>query len=168
MPPNSPVSPFKLFRTFARNVPLSDAMGPMGMFLIGRSEKAVSTLDIRTREIVIDRVCARSGCEYEWGLHIAIYRKQVNFSDQQIYSLAYGGPEDACWGERDRALMRMVDELHDTCCVSDPTWKELASQYSQERMLELLVLAGWYHVISYVANGARTEKEEWAPGFPKK
>ena len=30
-------------------------------------------LSLREREIVIDRTCALTGCEYEWGVHVAIF-----------------------------------------------------------------------------------------------
>jgi len=42
----------------------------------------------------------------------------------------------------------------------------LAGRWSVPQLLELLVLAGWYHVISYVANGAQVELETWAERFP--
>jgi len=34
-------------------------------------------LPMREREIVIDRTCARNGCEYEWGVHIAAFSAHV-------------------------------------------------------------------------------------------
>jgi hypothetical protein len=30
-------------------------------------------LSLREREIVIDRTCARTGCEYEWGVHVSTF-----------------------------------------------------------------------------------------------
>ena len=30
-------------------------------------------LSLREREIVIDRTCALTGCEYEWGVHISTF-----------------------------------------------------------------------------------------------
>ena len=30
-------------------------------------------LSLREREIVIDRTCALTGCEYEWGVHVATF-----------------------------------------------------------------------------------------------
>jgi alkylhydroperoxidase family enzyme len=38
--------------------------------------------------------------------------------------------------------------------------------FDERQILELIVTAGWYHVIGYVCNGARIELEEWAPRFP--
>ena len=34
--------------------------------------------------------------------------------------------------------------------VSDALWRELASLWSTQQLMELLVLAGWYHAIGYV------------------
>jgi hypothetical protein len=31
----------------------------------------------RHREIVIDRTCARCGCAYEWGVHVALFAQRV-------------------------------------------------------------------------------------------
>jgi len=33
-------------------------------------------------------------------------------------------------------------------------------------VLELIVTAGWYHVISYLCNGLRIEPEAWAQPWP--
>jgi hypothetical protein len=66
MPPGAP--PLLLFRTLARS--------PRAW----RKFRAGSLLDrgplsLRQREIVIDRVCARAGCGYEWGVHVAAFAK---------------------------------------------------------------------------------------------
>ncbi len=63
-------------------------------------------------------------------------------------------------------LVRFVDELHDSGRVPDELWSSLTERWSAEQLLELLVLVGWYHVIAFVANGARVELEEWAATFP--
>jgi hypothetical protein len=55
----------------------------------------------------------------------------------------------------------MVDELHDHARVSDATWGALAVRWNEQQLLELLLLAGWYHAIAYLANGAGVELEEW-------
>ena len=63
MPPSGQHEPLKLFRTFAHNLPMAEAMHSLGRHVLGRR----SSLSLRDREIVIDRVCARCGAEYEWG-----------------------------------------------------------------------------------------------------
>ena len=168
MPKDSPVEPLKLFRTFALNLPFARAMGPLGGYLLSRGLNGGAGYDVRSRELVIDRVTARCGCEYEWGVHIASYARRAELTDEQIYSTVHGGPDDACWSARDRAILSMVDELHDTGTLTDAAFAALRTHFDEARIVELLALAGWYHAISYVANGARTQREDWAPRFPER
>jgi hypothetical protein len=37
--------------------------------------------------------------------------------------------------------------------------------FSEEQLLDLLLLCGWYHAISFAANGARVGLEDGAPRF---
>ena len=161
-PKNSPVEPLKLFRTMARNLPLGASMTHLGPYMLSKH----ANFDMRSREIVIDRVTARCNCEYEWAVHVAGYAQRVGLSEEQIYSTVHGSGSDPCWDAKDRAIIAMVDELHDTGHVSDETWTALSAHFDEPGLMELLVLAGWYHAISFLANGARVELEEWAPRFP--
>ena len=74
MPPGVP--PILLFRTFVRNRAMTAAMGEWGRYELGRQ----LSLPMREREIVIDRTCARCGCEYEWGVHVAFFSDRVALS----------------------------------------------------------------------------------------
>src|ERR1700754_624169 len=40
-------------------------------------------LTLREREIVIDRTCALNACEYEWGVHVAIFAGPAKLSAEQ-------------------------------------------------------------------------------------
>ena len=95
------------------------------------------SLPMRDREIIIDRTCARCGCEYEWGVHVAFFA----------------------------ALIEAADALHDTAGLGDDLWHRLAAVFSDEQLLDLLMLAGWYHAISFAANGTRIACEDGAPRF---
>jgi hypothetical protein len=46
----------------------------------------------------------------------------------------------------DRALLRLCDELHDSATVTDEPWGALRKKYSENAMLELPLLAGFYRV----------------------
>ena len=41
----------------------------------------------------------------------------------------------------------------------------LAPLFREEQLLDVLMLAGWYHAISFTANGARVACEDGAPHF---
>ena len=160
MPPGVP--PIALFRTFVRNRPMAAAMQPWGRHQLGRE----LSVGLREREIVIDRTCARCRCEYEWGVHVAFFAARAGLDQAQIVSLTSGGAGDECWSEpRDRLLIRLVDELHDTSDVSDVLWEKLAAAYDGAQLLDLVLLCGWYHAISFVARAARVPLEDGAPRF---
>ena len=159
MPPGVP--PIGLFRTFVRNLPMAEAMGGWGRYELSKR----LSLSMRRRELVIDRVTARCGCEYEWGVHLAFFGDRVGLTADQKRSLTHGTSDDPCWSSKEAVLLRAVDELHDHADISDATWSELASTLTAEQILDLLMLAGWYHAISYAANAARIPLEDGVPRF---
>jgi hypothetical protein len=156
------VPPIALFRTFVRNLPMAVAMQPWGRHQLGRA----LSVGLRDREIVIDRTCARCSCEYEWGVHVAFFAARAGLDHAQVTSLTHGGPDDRCWVEsRDRLLIRLVDELHDSADVGELLWHDLQGEFADEQLLDLLMLCGWYHAISFTARGARVPLEDGAPTF---
>jgi Carboxymuconolactone decarboxylase family len=160
MPPGVP--PIALFRTFARNLPMTVAMRGWGAYELSRD----LSLTLRDREIVIDRTCARCRCEYEWGVHIAYFAHRAGLDRGQIASLAAGSAGDACWTEeRDRLLIRAVDALHEDSDICGGLWRELSAVFSEANVLDLLLLTGWYHAISFVARAVRVLLEPGAPTF---
>ena len=160
MPPGVP--PIGLFRTFVRNLPMTTAMGSWGRYELSRH----LSLSMRDREIIIDRTCARCRCEYEWGVHVAFFAKRVGLTDEQVASIAHGRSSDRCWSdERDRLLIETADALHDHADLTDDLWERLRPRFTDEELLDVVMLAGWYHAISYAANGAQVELEPGAPRF---
>lgn len=77
-----------------------------------------------------------------------------------------GGPDDGCWADDDRLLIRLCDGLHRGCAVDDELWAQLAAHHSDEAILELLMLAGTYRTVSYLVNGLRLPLEPGARRFP--
>lgn len=156
------VPPIALFRTFAVNLPMTWAMQEWGGYELSKR----LSLSMRQRELVIDRVTARCGCEYEWGVHIAFFAARVGLTPAQITSLTHGDMADACWTDpAERALLAVVDALHDSADVDDATWAEAAEHLDQAQLLDVCLLAGWYHAISFAANAARVPLEDGAPRF---
>lgn len=160
MPPGVP--PIGLFRTFANNLAMTRAMNGWGGYELGRE----LSLSMRDREIVIDRTCARTGCEYEWGVHIAFFADRVGLDAAQVTSLTHGRADDPCWTEgRDRLLVLAADALHDNADVDDALFERLSEEFDDAELLDLFMLCGWYHAISYAANAARVELEAGVPRF---
>ncbi len=157
MPPG--VAPLVLFRTLARDQRLYARFAGGGLLDKGH-------LTLRQREIVIDRVTARCGSEYEWGVHIAFFAKRVALDAAQQRSLVRGDATDPCWSAEDALLIRFCDALHAGCDIDDALWAELRAHFSEEAMLELLLLAGFYRTVSYLTNALRLPLEPYAARFP--
>jgi alkylhydroperoxidase family enzyme len=156
------VPPLALFRTFAHNRELTAAMHVWGSYELSRQ----LSLTLRDREVVIDRTCARCGSEYEWGVHVSYFAERAGLDGPQITSLVHGGSDDACWSaNRDRLLIRAVDALHEASDIGAELWDELAEVFDEGQLLDLTMLCGWYHAISFTARAARVPLETWAPTF---
>jgi alkylhydroperoxidase family enzyme len=153
------VPPLTLFRTLAVNEKVF--LGLMASRLLERG-----SITLREREIVIDRTCARCGSEYEWGVHVSFFGERVGFTEEQVASMCATDPEASAFPQRERLLLRLVDELHDTSGVSDPLWLELRTEWTDEQLIELVALVGQYHLISFVTNAFRIPRESYAARFP--
>src|SRR5947209_20128930 len=69
-------------------------------------------LSLREREIVIDRTCALTKCEYEWGVHVAIFAGPAKLSDEEVRATVRGDATSPCWSPAEQALIVAVDALH--------------------------------------------------------
>jgi alkylhydroperoxidase family enzyme len=161
MPPGSNIEPLALFRTLAVHDELMSRMRPLGSGILGHGR-----VNPRDRELVIHRTCACAGAEYEWGVHAIAYGRPLGLTEEQIAATAHGTADDPAWSDDDALLIRLADELHDNCGVSEPMWTALAARFSDDQLLELVIIAGWYRLLSNVINVAAVDLEPWAARFP--
>ena len=108
---------------------------------------------------------AQCGAEYEWGVHVTAYATKAGLNEAQIASLVGDGASDDHWGDEDRVLIRLCDSLHDSRTVDDDLWETLTRYHSHEAIIELLMLAGCYRMVSYLVNGLRLPLEPNTPRF---
>jgi alkylhydroperoxidase family enzyme len=156
----SDVPPLTLFTTLARVPRIYDRF------------RAASLLDsgpvsMRHREIVINRTCARCRCAYEWGVHAAFFSGRVELTPEQVRATVLGPADDPAWAEEERLLIRLVDELHDSADISDELWIALQGAFSIDQIFELIALVGFYHTVSFFANGLRLPLEPYGTPFPE-
>jgi alkylhydroperoxidase family enzyme len=124
-------------------------------------------LSLREREIVIDRTCARTGCEYEWGVHVTTFAEAARLTEEQVRATARGTAADACWSAAEQALIAAVDALHDRATLSDTEFTALSAHYDEAKIFEIILLCGFYRTVSYLANALALPLEEKAARFPK-
>jgi hypothetical protein len=97
---------------------------------------------------------------------VLFFAQRVGLTADQVTSLTHGSYDDPCWSApRDRLLVRAADALHDHADVDDRLWADLAAELTEAQVLDLVLLCGWYHAISYAARVARVDLEPGAPRF---
>lgn len=149
------VPPLALFRIVARNERVFTRLMAGGLLDRG-------SLTLRERELVIDRTCARCGSTYELGVHLAFYGPKAQLTAAEIEALRADAPTPGVFSPREALLLRLCDELHATATIGDALWSELAAAYTAEQLVELVVLAGYYHTIAFVTNAFRIPPEPFA------
>jgi alkylhydroperoxidase family enzyme len=126
-----------------------------------------SPLPLRLREIVILRVTANTGCEYEWGVHVAAFARAAMLTGEQVAATRLADAAAPCWTRDESLLIRAVDELCRQHGIQRETYAEVAETWSVAQQLEIIALAGAYHTISFVANTAALPPEPFAARFPE-
>jgi alkylhydroperoxidase family enzyme len=120
----------------------------------------------RLRELAILRTGWLCRSEYEWGQHVVLARR-VGISDAEIARVK-SGPEAGGWTELESAMLRAVDELHTDACVTDDTWTVLAAHLDERQLIEVPMLVGQYHIVSFTLNTLGIQREPGLGGFDNK
>jgi alkylhydroperoxidase family enzyme len=154
------VEPLVLFRMMARSPRLFRRMMAGGLLDKG-------SISLREREIAIDRTCARCKAEYEWGVHIAFFAEKVQFGEAEIAAIVHEDANAECWSARERLIIRLVDQLHDTATIDEALWRELSEAFTDEQILEFVMLVGNYHKVSFIVNATRLPLETYSARFPE-
>jgi hypothetical protein len=154
--------PITLFRLFARRPARARGVHGWGSYYLSRR----CALTLRQRELVIDRTTALCGAEYEWGIHIAMFAERAGLTAEQVRSLTAGDPDDVCWTDpADRGVLHAVDALHARSDLTDDEWDALEEAAGADGAIDVLLLCGWYHAISYLARATRLASEPGTPTF---
>jgi alkylhydroperoxidase family enzyme len=155
--------PIQLFRILARRPDRARAIAGWGSYYLSRRV----ALTLRQRELIIDRTTALCRADYEWGVHIAVFADKADLTSEQIDSLARSSAEDDCWTDpADRAVLNAVDDLYRSHDLGDETWAELVAQIGEDGAVDLVLICGWYHAISFAVRALRLPPEPHTPAFP--
>ena len=157
MPPGVP--PLVLFRTMAKSPRIFAKMFAGGLLDKG-------PLGLRQREILIGRTTGRLGCEYEWGVHIALFAERVGFTPDHVTATVSGPSNAGCWAPAEQALIALVDDLVDRRAIAAATWAQLAEHFDEPQILEAIAVVGYYHTISFLCVGLELPLEAYAARFP--
>ena len=146
-----------IFSTLVRHPGLFRKWMPFGGKLLA------GKLPARERELLILRTGWRCQSVYEWGQHVLIGRR-AGLTDEDIARLK-DGPDAPGWDPFDAALVRAADELHDDGCITDATWAALRERYDDAQLIEVPMVVGQYHLVSFTLNSLGVQREPGVPGF---
>jgi alkylhydroperoxidase family enzyme len=121
-------------------------------------------LPAREREIVILRVGWNCQSVYEFGQH-TIIGERVGLSLDEVAALTRD-VDAGQWSEDDSYLIAMADELCADNCVSDATWQALTKRWNEAELVELVMVAGVYRLVSGFLNTMGVELDADTPGWP--
>jgi AhpD family alkylhydroperoxidase len=105
-----------------------------------------TTLSPRQRELLVLRVAALRGCEYEWEQHV-ILAADAGLSPDDIARVAQG-PDAPGWSPLDRALVAAVDELLGDAKITDATWAALVDVLDEQQAMDLVFTVGAYDLLA--------------------
>ncbi|MET4600551.1 alkylhydroperoxidase family enzyme [Bradyrhizobium sp. JR4.1] len=151
--------PLLLFRVMAGQTRAWDKFRAAGLLDPG-------PLSLRQREIVIDRTCALNKCEYEWGVHVAVFAAPAKLTSDEVRATVQGDAASPCWSPAEQALIAAIDALHHRATLGDAEFAALSAHYDEAQILEIMLLCGFYRTVSYLANGLRLPLEDTAARFP--
>lgn len=151
--------PLTLFRVLARNPRVLSRLMAGGLLDRG-------SISLRQRELVILRTTARCGAEYEWGVHVAAFGAKAGWTAAEVRASAHGAADDPAWSPDERLIVRLADALHDANDIEDALWADLQATFADDQLVELVMLAGFYHMVSFALRAFRVPLEPHAPRFP--
>jgi alkylhydroperoxidase family enzyme len=142
-----------LLGTLARHPELTTAFHTFNGHIL-----LATTLTIRQRELLVLRVAAVRGAEYEWRQH-AVLAGNVGLDEDDVARIA-AGPGAEGWSALDGAMVAAVDELLADAMVSDATWRVLAAELDHQQLLDLIFTVGTYDVIAMFLRSCRTPMDD--------
>lgn len=149
-----PDKALNIFTTLGRHPDLFRRWASFGGTLLA------GELDGRLRELVILRTAARTQADYEWAHH-APTASGLGVGDEELAALRRP-LADHPWAPDELAVLRAVDEMHDTWTLSDGTWDAVHVLLGDRKTIELVMLVAQYHLVALVLRTLRVELERGA------
>jgi len=111
----------------------------------------------RETELVILRVATLAGSDYELTQHRRLGRR-AGLTDAEIERVA-DGPDAPGWSARQRLLLEVADELHETRDLTDETWAAVSAELDERTSIELLMLLGHYEMLATTLQALRVQPD---------
>lgn len=130
---------------------------------LGHQLSRGSSLDVVEREVVILRVAHLSGASYQWHEHTRVALR-VGLSQEKIDAVAAYSAVDpgTSFSEFERSLLDFTDAVVATTTAPDVVFDRVAERYDHSKLVELVLLIGFYMMVGRVMNTFDIELETGA------
>lgn len=147
------------FLPLMRSPELLDRVARLGEYL-----RFGSVLNDRVRELVTCAAARHVSNQFEWLMHAPLAQK-AGVSAQAIEALRVGARPAGLAADEELAL-DFAREQMTTHGVSQPTFEAARAQFGEQGVVELSTLVGYFVMVSWLMNVARTPAQASATGAP--
>ena len=128
----------------------SPAMGS-ALLALDDAEQQHTSLDARTRQVVVLTVGAVWACDYERYAHAAVSAK-AGLSASAIHDLSHGKmPDDL--SPKEKLAQRLTRQLSETRAIEPGLYDEARRTFDDKALVDLVFLAGIYATVCGFLNG---------------
>ncbi len=145
------------FLPLLRSPVLLDRVAQVGEYL-----RFESVLAARIRELAICAVARHTGNQFEWIMHAPLAVK-AGVAEAAVEALRVGARPRQL-GPDEEATLDFARELLQTQGVSDPTYAAAHAALGEQGVVELASLIGYFAMVCWVMNVARTPAQCSAAG----
>jgi alkylhydroperoxidase family enzyme len=93
---------------------------------------------------------------YEWASHV-VRGIDSGLTVDEIRNVRSGGGE---WSDADAALLRAVDDISNNNCISEATRTRLQKHFTDQQVLDIVLLHGMYQTLGCLINTWGLELDE--------
>ena len=148
---------FGPFIPLLRSPELMSRIGKVGEYL-----RFESMLDVRIRELVMCRVARQVSNQFEWLMHAPL-ALQAGVLQSTLDAIA-GGRQPRGMAADEAVALDFTSELLLHHGSSDATYAEAVASFGEQGLVELASLVGYFVMVCWVMNVARTPAQD-KPGF---
>lgn len=161
------ILPFR--RNVLYTVARSNGLAPHLLGLIGScfdgKQRSLPELDW---QLIVLRVSTVLDCKYEWDVNLPV-AEVYGISPEKLADM--GCPTEAVsngkgpWIERDRVLLRLVDEQLATYTNEEETVKTALELVREDELVEVLIIIGLYAMLARLIKSLKVDDDPKIPGL---
>jgi alkylhydroperoxidase family enzyme len=146
-------------RTFARHPKLAQPRNSGSNYV-----NSVSKLEPRLRELLILRTGWNCRSDYEWAQHVGRVGRAREMGIP-IDAITVG-PTAPPWNAVERTVLLAADELYRDSSISDATWAALSAHFDTTMMMNVVITAANYRMVSVALNALGVQLDPGDEKFP--